>query len=297
MVSIIVKSSRAGLPALAGVVGIVLVILGAPFAAAGAEDPFLPLKKRLLQDGYGAGQVDALFSSDPSPMYKLVAGTFRIQESKLNYARFLEPGPIALARRFVQEHQATLARAEKTYGVAPPVIAAILLVESGFGNGTGRTHVLSVFATFALMDQASARNKIWAMLSPKDKKRWDRQAFDERLLKRSEWAYGELRALLKLAKEQGLNPGSLYGSYMGAIGWPQFLPSSIVRYGADGNSDGRIDLYSSEDAIFSIANYLRGSGWGSAKTRAQQEEVIFQYNRSRPYVQTILDVAARVGGS
>ncbi len=278
-------------------IGIILGFVATPLSAPCAQDPFAPLKKRLIRDGYSAAQVETLFASDPHPLFKLVAGTFRIQESKLNYARFLEPGPISLAKRFVREHQDTLARAEKTYGVEPPVIAAILLVESGFGNGTGRTHVLSVFATFALMEETAVRNKVWAMLSPSDKKRWDRQSFDERLLKRSEWAYGELRALLKLAQEQGLNPGSLYGSYMGAIGWPQFLPSSIVKYGADGNHDGRIDLYTSEDAIFSIANYLRGFGWGSAKTRAQQEEVIYHYNRSRPYVQTILDVAARVGGS
>lgn len=290
-------SRRAALAALVGWAGLALVVLAAPLSGWTAEDPFLPPKKKLLQEGYGAAQVDALFASASTPLYKLVAGTFRIQESKLNYARFLEPGPVSLARRFMDEHRSTLSRAEKAYGVDPPVIAAILLVESGFGNGTGKTHVLSVFATFALMDQAATRNKIWAMLSPKDKKRWDREAFDERLLKRSEWAYGELRALLKLAQDHGLNPGSLNGSYMGAIGWPQFLPSSIVRYGADGNHDGRIDLYTSEDAIFSIANYLRGFGWPSAKTRAQQEEVIYHYNRSRPYVQTILDVAARLGGS
>ncbi len=292
-----VKPESAQWSALVGVMGLLWGILG--FAALGltAEDPFPSIKKRLLQEGFGAAQVEDLFASDPTPLFRLVAGTFRIQESKLNYGRFLEPGSIALAKRFIQEHHTSLARAEKAYGVEAPVIAAILLVESGFGNGTGKTHVLSVFATFALMDQVSYRNKIWAMLSTKDKKRWERDAFDEKLLKRSEWAYGELRALLKLAQKASLNPGTLHGSYMGAIGWPQFLPSSIVKYGADGNQDGRIDLYTSDDAVFSIANYLRGFGWCSAKTRAEKEEVIYHYNKSRPYVQTILDVAARLGGS
>ncbi|MHC1741920.1 MAG: lytic murein transglycosylase [Syntrophobacteraceae bacterium] len=283
--------------ALVGWIGVLWGVLGLAASGLTAEDPFPSVKKKLLQEGYGAVQVEDLFSYDVTPVYKLVAGTFRIQESKLNYDRFLEPGSIALARRFLQEHQSSLARAEKTYGVDPPVIAAILLVESGFGNGTGKTHVLSVFATFALMDQVSCRNKIWAMLSPKDKKRWERDAFDEKLQRRSEWAYGELRALLKLMQKDGLDPRTLRGSYMGAIGWPQFLPSSIVKYGADGNQDGRIDLYTSDDAIFSIANYLRGFGWSNAKTRADREEVIYHYNKSRPYVRTILDVAARLGGS
>jgi membrane-bound lytic murein transglycosylase B len=282
---------------LAGLIGVLSSVLGWPVSASAADDPFLPVTKRLLQEGYTAAQVDGLFASGAKPDYKLVAGTFRIVESKLNYDRFLEPGPIARARRFLQEHQPTLARAEKTYGVEPPVIAAILLIETGFGNNTGRIHALSVFSTFALMEHASYRNKIWAMLAPKDKKRWDREAFDEKLVRRSEWAYGELRALMKLAQTSGIDPGTLRGSYMGAIGWPQFLPSSIVKYGADGNQDGRVDLYHSEDAIFSIANYLRGFGWCSARTRAEKEEVIYHYNKSRPYVQTILDVAARLGGS
>lgn len=282
---------------LVGLIGLLAGVPGWALVATAADDPFLTIKNKLIQEGYGVAQVEDLFSHDVTPLYKMVAGTFHIQESKLNYDRFLEPGSIALARRFLRENQSSLARAEKTYGVDPQVVAAILLVESGFGNGTGKTHVLSVFATFALMDQVSNRNKIWTMISPKDKKRWERSAVDEKLLKRSEWAYGELRALLKLAQTGGLNPGTLHGSYMGAIGWPQFLPSSIVKYGADGDRDGRIDLYTSEDAIFSIANYLRGSGWCNARTRTEREDVIYRYNKSRPYVQTILDVAARLSGS
>lgn len=284
-------------PVLMGLIAVGSAVLGWTTESVAAQEPFQSVKKRLIQEGYTTAQVDALFASDPAPVYKLVAGTFRIRESKLNYAQFLEPVPIARARRFLREHQSTLARAEKAYGVEPPVIAAILLVETGFGANTGSIQALPVFATFASMELPATRNKIWGMLSPKEKKRWTREAFDERLLKRSEWGYGELRALIKLSQSSGINPGSLRGSYMGAIGWPQFLPSSIVKFGADGNQDGRIDLYDSEDAIFSIANYLRGFGWSQARSRAEKETVIHHYNKSRPYVQTILDVAARLGQS
>jgi membrane-bound lytic murein transglycosylase B len=81
---------------------------------------------------------------------------------------------------------------------------------------------------------------------------------------------------------------------MGAIGWPQFLPSSLVRYGVDANQDGEIDLFHPADAIFSVANYLRGYGWTQAKSRAEKEKVIWYYNHSRPYVRTILELARRL---
>lgn len=79
---------------------------------------------------------------------------------------------------------------------------------------------------------------------------------------------------------------------MGAIGWPQFLPSSLVRWGTDGDRDGRVDLFQPEDAIFSVANYLRAHGWDEVKTEVEKEEVIYTYNHSRPYVGAILGVAA-----
>jgi membrane-bound lytic murein transglycosylase B len=78
---------------------------------------------------------------------------------------------------------------------------------------------------------------------------------------------------------------------MGAIGWPQFLPSSLVKYGVDGDGDGRIDLYSAEDAIFSTANYLRAYGWREARLPADREAVIWNYNHSRAYVRAVLEIA------
>jgi membrane-bound lytic murein transglycosylase B len=77
------------------------------------------------------------------------------------------------------------------------------------------------------------------------------------------------------------------GSYAGALGIAQFMPTSIQAYARDGDADNRIDLYTHEDAIFSVANYLKNSGWKPGIGREKAEKVIFQYNRSRYYVDTI----------
>ena len=117
-----------------------------------------------------------------------------------------------------------------------------------------------------------------------------------KLIDRSGWAYRELSALLELKHTRGIQPGSLKGSVMGAIGWPQFLPSSLVKFGADGNGDGQIDLYNAEDAIFSTANYFRGHGWCEAKFPSDKEAVIWDYNHSKAYVRIVLAIAERIRG-
>ncbi len=262
-----------------------------------AEDVYAPLKKKLLQDGFSRQQVAAVFQPAPPPMYKLVAQTLKIRESKLNYDQFLSPSEIAKARQFILSHRDSFAKAERLYCVESGVIAAILLVETHFGSYTGKTPTLAVFTTFAVMDQKANRDRIWKLLSPKDRKKWEREAFDKKLLSRSEWAYKELTALLNWEKRQNVRPDSLRGSVMGAVGWPQFLPSSLVGYGVDGDGDGRIDLYTSEDAIISTANYLQAHGWCEARFPSDQETVIWTYNHSKPYVRTVLGIADKLKAS
>jgi len=235
-----------------------------------------------------------VFRPKPVPLFKTISQTLRIRESKLNYDQFLEPSVISRASDFRRKHKSLLSQAEEVYGVDQYVIVAILLVETQFGGYTGQTPTLAILSTFALMDQKSHRDKVWALLPREDRERLGRDAFDQKLTKRAQWAYEELCALVRLSDTQKLRIESCRGSVMGAIGWAQFLPSSVVRYGVDGDRDGRVDLFQPADAIFSVANYLRGYGWREAKTRSSQEEVIYAYNHSQPYVQTILGVADRV---
>lgn len=229
-------------------------------------------------------------------MFGTVARTLRMRESQLDYDQFLTPANIQRARAFLETYERSLRDAQVRLGVEPGVITAILLVETRFGGYTGQVPTFAVLSTFALMDQKALRDRIWTMLPPKDRNRWQRSAFDEKLLKRSQWAYEEVRALLEVSRKDGRRPEWYKGSVMGAIGWPQFLPTSILKFAADGDGDGRIDLFAPDDTIFSVANYLREHGWNHAGTEMQREEVIYNYNRSRPYVRTILEIASRLRG-
>ncbi len=147
--------------------------------------------------------------------------------------RFVEPKRIAAGHRFMHAHAATLALAEARYGVPAEIVAAIIGVETIYGRHTGR------FSSFAALTTL---------------------AFD--YPPRADLFRRELEELLLLAREEGRSPLDYRGSYAGALGLPQFLPSSRRRYGVDFDGDGRIDLASSvDDAIGSVANFLASHGW------------------------------------
>lgn len=267
-----------------------------PCGAYSAEDIYGGLKSKLVQDGFSVQQVVSAFRPPPPPMFGLVCQTMKIREGVANYDHFLAPSEIASARLFIADHRSAFRNAEAAYRVEAEIIAAILLVETHFGSYTGKTPTLAILSTFAIMDRKANRDKVWKMLAPQERQKWEREAFDMKLIDRSGWAYRELCALLELRNTHGIRADSLKGSIMGAIGWPQFLPSSLVKYGADGNGDGRIDLYQAEDAIFSTANYLRGHGWCEAKLQSEKEAVIWDYNHSKAYVRIVLGIAERVKG-
>lgn len=154
-------------------------------------------------------------------------------------ARFVEPVRIDAGVRFWNEHADALERAERQYGVPAEIIVGILGVETLYGRNTGNFRVMDAIATLAFD-------------YPDTPTREARMAFFR----------GELENTLLFARDAGIDPFSLLGSYAGAIGWPQFMPGAILRYAVDFDGDGRIDLRNSPvDAIGSVANYLMVHGW------------------------------------
>ena len=154
--------------------------------------------------------------------------------------RFIEPHRIAAGLAFWQEHASELARAEHTYGVPARIIVGILGVETLYGQHTGSFRILDALATLAFdFPQAHPRAL-------------ERQAFFRQ----------ELEHFLMMTYQNKADPRSLKGSYAGAMGLPQFMPSSWRRYAVDFDGDGRIDLWNSTaDAIGSVANYFRAFDW------------------------------------
>jgi len=146
---------------------------------------------------------------------------------------FVNPKTVDGGVRFARSHAALLRRAQAVYGVAPEVIVAILGVESRYGHQHGRYPVLDTLTTMAF-------------LYPR----------------RADFFRRELEQYLLLAREEGFDPSQLNGSYAGAMGQAQFIASSYRAYAVDFDGDGRRDLIGSvDDAIGSVANYLRRHGW------------------------------------
>jgi membrane-bound lytic murein transglycosylase B len=153
-------------------------------------------------------------------------------------AKFLTPDLISAGSRFWAQHEETLLRAEAEYGVPPEVIVGVLGVETVYGGNTGSFRAIDALATIA---------------------------FDGE--RRQEYFRDELKELLLLARESGMDPLAIKGSYAGAMGLPQFMPSSYRRYAVDYDGDGAIDLLGSAvDAIGSIASYMKAFGWTTGET-------------------------------
>jgi len=158
-------------------------------------------------------------------------------------ARFVEPTRINAGVRFWNQYSDKLAQAEQRFGVPAEIIVAILGVETIYGRNTGNFRVMDSVATLAF-DYPDTPNRNARM----------------------DYFRGELENTLLFARQSGIDPFTLIGSYAGAIGLPQFMPGSIMRYAVDFDSDNVIDLRNSPaDAIGSIANFLLLHGWRSGE--------------------------------
>ncbi|MHA6495223.1 lytic murein transglycosylase B [Pseudomonas borbori] len=146
---------------------------------------------------------------------------------------FITDARVAGGVKFWQEHEAALARAEAEYGVPPQVIVAIIGVETSYGGNTGSYRVVDALSTLA---------------------------FD--YPPRAPFFRKELREFLMLAREEQVDPLTLKGSYAGAMGLPQFMPSSFRAYAVDFDGDGHINIWTNPvDAIGSVASYFKRHGW------------------------------------
>ncbi len=261
-----------------------------PAHALSGDSPFAPVRSLLLQDGFDQNKIDQILD-DPrvEPAFRSVSLFFVHSEARLNYDQFTTTESIENALQYIQKHKDLLVEAEKKYGVDKNVITAILMVETRLGTFTGTSPTFNTLATMASLKDPARRNILFENIS--NPRRLSREQFEKQADRRWNWAYGQLKAFLEYTERENMDPLSIYGSYAGAIGIAQFLPTSILAYAKDGNHDGRIDLFTHEDAIASVANYLKTFGWKPGITREEAEKAIFAYNRSSYYVNTVLTIS------
>ena len=217
--------------------GLVLLLAVTPLFAqsyAGRDEVQSFIDDVVKRHGFKPAELKRLFSKVQrvDPALKLILPGEPLTWNDYR-AQFVNEARVANGIAFWKENRRSLARAEKKYGVPAQYIVAIIGVETNYGRNMGKYRVIDALSTLA---------------------------FD--YPPRSSFFRRELEQYLLLAREEGIDVFATRGSYAGAIGIPQFMPTSLRRYAVDFNGDGRIDLAgSSADAVGSVANFLKEHGW------------------------------------
>ena len=266
---------------------------GKPFT----PEELAPLRQRLEREGFPRTYLNGAFDSPGLYKVKIVIGLNAVnQESAEIYQKFLRPNALKLAKDFWNRHATLLAQIEQRFKIPQEILVAILLVESKFGE-TGKSYrVLNVFTTLVVASNPASVERFYRRL----KARYPaltRKYLAARLERKAKWAYEELVALLSIGLNYGQDISGFKGSYAGAFGIPQFLPSSFHRWAVDGNGDGRISLFDLADSLASIATYLEQHGWTEAASQEDKQRAVWNYNRSTYYVKTIFAVSQAMAGS
>ena len=251
---------------------------------------FESLQKRLIEDGLDKDRIAELYKRPE--VYFETKGVSRFlvhREASLNYNQFTSKKSIRNALKYMEQHQKTFERTEKTYGVDKEIITAIILVETRLGIFLGGPSVLNTLSTMAALADPDVRNMFWGKVSKST--RLTREQFEKWVKRKSSWAYKELKAFLNYTAKENMDPAAVSGSYSGAMGIAQFMPTNVLALARDGNDDGQINLFDHSDAITSIANYLKHYGWHPGIDGQKAYKVIYHYNHSRQYVDTILEVS------
>ena len=191
-----------------------------------------------VREALGQARYSATVSRLMQPPAKAFVKNWRVYRS-----RFIDPVRIDAGVRFWRANQAALERAEQEYGVPPEIIVGIIGVETIYGRDTGSFRVMDALTTLA----------------------FDFPASHPRAQERSDFFKGEIEQFLTLQNRRGASPVealAVKGSFAGAMGMPQFMPSSVVKYAVDFDGDGTLDLWTSPaDVIGSVASYFKAFDW------------------------------------
>ena len=215
----------------------VSVYAQSPVAMAFAEDL---AQRRGLDVQWVRQQIGAARRQPSVIRYSLPVAKTAYKNWAAYRARFIEPVRIRAGQRFWESNRETLERAEREFGVPASLIVGVIGVETIYGQHTGNYRVIDALATLA----------------------FDFPASHPRAEARTEFFRSELEQFLSLTSRTGMDPLTVKGSYAGAMGWPQFMPSSWSRHAIDYDGDSRVDLFNSPaDVIGSVANYFKSYGW------------------------------------
>ena len=275
-----------------------LLASGTPAGAAGdGAQSWAYLIDKLAADGVPRASAERVFDDPRVPPFDQLEFALAPRESASAYRGLLSRRSVSAARGCFAAHSDALGRAEQELGVPGNVVAAILHVESRCGRNTGSEIILWRLARLAMSAEPSnlRRNvELHTLLESPRASADVLRATQERARYLESTFYPEVRATFEIAERLHIDPLDIRGSSAGAFGVPQFLPTSYLRFGTDGDGDGRVSLYDPADAVASCARYLQAHGWAAGIDREQKRRVIWAYNRSTPYIDTVLALASQL---
>lgn len=251
----------------------------------------------LFQKGVDSESVFQLINNYQTHFNEKYAKVNVLSQNLPQYPPSIEDKLIRKIQKFVKANSITLGLVEQKFGIPREIVASILWVETRFGDVLGRNHLPSVFLSMAMASTPEILNRNFYEIKETAKTTLNLDSLwnltKKRANDKSTFAINELIALLKMKKEFRVDVFGLYGSISGAFGIPQFLPSSYIAYGVDGDDDGEINLFNMSDAIHSVGNFLKQNGWKNNDSIACLN-ALFRYNRSTDYVNRVLFIARKI---
>ena len=251
--------------------------------------------EKLADDGVSRGRAAAAFADPRMPAFDGLMFGLNPRESHTMYRGFLRASSMDAAERCALSHADELRSAERLHGVDASVVAAIMHVETHCGRNTGRDMVLHRLARLAMANEPRNVARNLARYKNPDAE------LSERVRSRARYLegifYPQVVATFEIARMEAISPLALKGSGAGAFGYVQFLPMNYVAFGTDANGDGKVSLYEPADAAASCARFLASYGWKPGIKPEKKRQVIWHYNRSDAYIDTVLALAKHIRSS
>lgn len=263
-----------------------------PKSTSNPDLPISYLKNKLHKNKFPKKYIETLLkyyeSEERDKIIKLNTLGFLISP---DYSSHYSASALEQCRLFLNTYSKVFKIAEKKYQVKKEIIVALLWVETRLGINRGRHHISSVYLNLLLSDHPEVKKKLIEELFKKIEKpnKTHLKKLNERIQTKMKWANQELWSLYQIHKKQGTFISHSKGSYSGAFGYPQFLPSSYITWGKSLNGSYP-NFDKPEDSILSVAYYLKKNGFRLNNVKSYKKS-LYRYNRSNDYGDIILKLA------
>ena len=233
------------------------------------------LQASFRKAGISQADVDAIFSDERIEIYHNIypppkPNGDEKKKKKLSYFDeefgLLKPESIESGKKLIAANKELFEKIESLYGVPASYIVSIIRIETAFKEHLGKYGVFNSLYTMSMLSKRA---------------------------KRVQMANRELVVWVKTCKRNGMDPFAMKGSWAGAFGIPQFMPSSYIIFAVDDNGDGKIDLHDYPDAFASIANYLHRVGWKTGDEK-KMRRAVYSYNHEKAYVNAVFAYAESI---